>query len=137
MSIWTELKRRKVVRVAGGYALIGWLTLQLTDVLSNLLDLPNWIGRMVVLFVVIGFPVAMVLAWAFDITPDGIVRDRQASRRRLGVRVEHVLLGVVLVLSGWLLYRLEFSESVPESGVASSSLTAESTQDTAGDTAKK
>ena len=100
MSIWVELKRRKVVRVIGGYALIGWLALQLTGVLTTLLDLPGWIGRMVVLLVVIGFPVAIVLAWVFDITPDGIVRDRRATRRGVGVRVEHVLLGVVLVLSG-------------------------------------
>jgi TolB-like protein/Tfp pilus assembly protein PilF len=137
MSIWVELKRRKVVRVIGGYALIGWLALQLTGVLATLLDLPGWIGRMVVLLVVIGFPVAIVLAWVFDITPDGIVRDRRATQRGVGVRVEHILLGVVLVLSGWLLYRLEFSGTVPKAGVATSNPGEESPQELAGDSRKK
>jgi len=49
MSVWSELKRRKVLRVAAAYAIGGWLLLQLTDVLRGLLELPNWIGRIVVL----------------------------------------------------------------------------------------
>ena len=137
MSIWAELKRRKVVKVIGGYALVGWLTLQLTGVLTTLLDLPGWIGRMVVLLVVVGFPVAMVLAWAFDITPDGIVRTRQTAARGLGVRVEHILLGIVLVLCGWLLYRLEFSGTVPKTGVASDNPSEESLREPAADSRRK
>jgi len=49
MSVWSELKRRRVIRVVVAYAIGGWLLLQLTDVLRGLLELPNWIGRIVVL----------------------------------------------------------------------------------------
>jgi TolB-like protein/Tfp pilus assembly protein PilF len=110
MSIWGELKRRKVVRVAGGYALIAWSSLQLTSVLSNLLDWPTWIGRAVVLIVVTGFPLTLTLAWLFDITSEGIVRDRQKLVSRFGVNIEYVLLGAILLFSGWLLYLLGFNE---------------------------
>jgi len=81
MSVWSELKRRKVIRVAAGYAIGGWVLLQLADVLRNLLDLPTWIGRLVVLFVGIGFPAVVTVAWVFEITSDGMVRDRRNAFR--------------------------------------------------------
>jgi TolB-like protein/Flp pilus assembly protein TadD len=126
MSIWGELKRRRVVRVAGAYAIVAWLLLQLTSVLAGLLDLPDWIGRTAVFVVVIGFPVALVLAWAFDITPGGIVRDRHKFESRFGFKTERLLLGVVLLLSGWLLYRLEFGEADSDSVVDSTVAVVES-----------
>jgi TolB-like protein/Tfp pilus assembly protein PilF len=124
MSVWSELKRRKVIRVAAAYAIGGWLLLQLTDVLQGLLELPNWIGRIVVLFVVVGFPAVLTFVWVFDITADGMVRDRRRAEKRFGVRVDFVLLGTVLLLSGWLLYRMwpsgsaeaELAESQANSG---------------------
>lgn len=106
MSVWSELKRRKVIRVAAAYAIGGWLLLQLTDVLRGLLELPNWIGRLVVLIIVIGFPAVLTFAWVFDVTADGMVRDRRRAEKRFGVRVDFVLLGTVLLLSGWLLFKL-------------------------------
>jgi TolB-like protein/Tfp pilus assembly protein PilF len=78
----------------------------LTDVLRGLLELPNWIGRLVVLFIVIGFPAVLTFAWIFDVTADGMVRDRRRAEKRFGVRVDFVLLGTVLLLSGWLLYEM-------------------------------
>jgi TolB-like protein/tetratricopeptide (TPR) repeat protein len=113
MSIWGQLKRRKVVRVAAGYAVAGWVLLQLTDVLVNLLNLPDWIGRMVVLIIVVGFPVAMTIAWIFNFTSDGIVRDPERSEKRFGVKVDYILLTAVLLLTGWLLYQLGFNEKGP------------------------
>jgi TolB-like protein/Tfp pilus assembly protein PilF len=106
MSVWSELKRRKVIRVAAAYAIGGWLLLQLTDVLRGLLELPNWIGRLVVLIIVIGFPAVLTFAWVFDVTADGMVRDRRRAEKRFGVRVDFVLLGAILLLSGWLLFKL-------------------------------
>ena len=106
MSVWSELKRRKVIRIAAGYVIGGWLLLQLTDVLRGLLELPSWIGRLVVLFVVIGFPVVVTFAWIFDITSDGMVRDRRRAEKRFGIRMDFALLGAVLLLTGWLLYQL-------------------------------
>jgi TolB-like protein/Tfp pilus assembly protein PilF len=114
MSIWSELKRRKVIKVATGYAIGGWVLLQLTSVLISLLDLSDWIGRLVVLIVVIGFPIAMTFTWVFDFTSDGLVRDKEKSERRFGIRIDYILLAAVMLLTGWLLYRFWLSETSPD-----------------------
>jgi TolB-like protein len=79
-SVWGELKRRNVVRVGIAYAIVSWLILQLTDVMISLLSLPDWVGRLVFLLLVIGFPVSLILAWAFELTPDGIKLDKDVVR---------------------------------------------------------
>jgi TolB-like protein/Tfp pilus assembly protein PilF len=106
MSVWSELKRRKVIRVLAGYAVGSWVLLQLTDVLGSLLDLPDWVGRVVVLIVVVGLPAAMTIAWVFEITPEGLARDRQGAGRLFGIKMDYILLAAVLLLSGGLLYYL-------------------------------
>ena len=64
-SLWAELKRRNVVRVAIAYVIVSWLVLQLTDVLVSLLTLPDWVGRFVFLLLLIGLPLTLFFAWAF------------------------------------------------------------------------
>jgi adenylate cyclase len=75
MSFFNELKRRNVVRVGVAYTVASWLLLQVTDVLKSVLGLPEVAGRLVFLLLVIGFIPALLFAWAFEITPDGIRRD--------------------------------------------------------------
>ena len=79
-SVWEELKRRNVVRVAIAYAIVSWLILQLTDVLMPLLSLPEWVGGFVFLLLVIGFLLALILAWAFELTPEGIRKEEDVDR---------------------------------------------------------
>ena len=74
MSLITELKRRNVFKVAIAYVVTAWLLLQLTDVLIDLLSLPAMVGKVTIAFLVIGFPLALFFAWAFELTPDGIKR---------------------------------------------------------------
>jgi TolB-like protein len=74
MSILRELKRRKVFRVAVVYAATAFVVLQAADLILPALFLPEWTYRLLVLLVLLGFPIALVLAWAFDITPEGVVR---------------------------------------------------------------
>jgi hypothetical protein len=76
-QFWEELKRRNVVRVAVAYSIVGWLVLQLTDVLLSLLSLPNWIGRAVFLFLLVGLPVVLFFAWAYELTPEGLKKERE------------------------------------------------------------
>ncbi|MCW8925433.1 MAG: tetratricopeptide repeat protein [Xanthomonadales bacterium] len=78
-----ELKRRKVVRVAIGYVVGAWLLLQVADATFEPLNLPAWSTTMVLWLLVLGFPVAMILAWALEVTPDGI---RRTKKRRKPVR---------------------------------------------------
>lgn len=72
-SFWAELKRRKVVRVAIAYLIVGWLLIQIADVTIEPLHLPDWADTFVIWLIGLGFPVALVLAWQLDITPQGVV----------------------------------------------------------------
>ena len=71
MNIWSELRRRNVLRMAALYLVAAWLILQVTEVLSGLLDLPGWLGPIVLGMLVIGLPIALVISWFFEITGSG------------------------------------------------------------------
>src|SRR5213594_2517172 len=81
-----ELKRRNVYKVAVAYAIVGWLLVQIATQVFPFLEIPNWVVRLVIALVVIGFPIALVIAWAFELTPEGIKRtedvDLAASARQ-------------------------------------------------------
>ena len=78
-SFFAELKRRNVYKVAAAYAVIGWLLVQVATQVFPFFDIPNWAVRLVVLAIVIGFPIALVIAWAFEATPEGIKRTEVAD----------------------------------------------------------
>jgi RNA polymerase sigma factor (sigma-70 family) len=73
-DFFTELKRRKVYKVGIAYAVVAWLLMQVASQIFPFFEIPNWAVRLVVLLLVIGFPVALILAWAFELTPEGIKR---------------------------------------------------------------
>lgn len=79
MNFMTELKRRNVFRVAALYAVGSWLLLQVGDILFGLMGLPDWALRIVLGILLLGFPVALVLAWIYELTPDGIRRERDVA----------------------------------------------------------
>ena len=74
-SFFAELKRRHVYRVAIAYAVVAWLLVQVATQVFPFFEIPNWAVRLVVLLTVLGFPVALVIAWAFEMTPEGLKRD--------------------------------------------------------------
>src|SRR2546428_7997665 len=84
----TELKRRKVYRVAVAYAIVAWLLIQAASILFPTFEAPAWVMKVFVTAVILGFPVALIFAWAFEITPEGIKRadevspDESMTRRR-------------------------------------------------------
>jgi len=80
VSIWTELKRRKVVKVAVAYAIVGWLLVEVTSTVFPIVQLPDWTITFVTMIVLLGFPLALVLSWAYDLTPGGLKRDRNVLR---------------------------------------------------------
>ena len=80
-----ELRRRKVVRVAAVYAVVGWLIIQVANATFEDFGIPVWAFRFVVLMVVLGFPIALVLTWAFELTPEGITTSRTAHERQVNV----------------------------------------------------
>ena len=73
-NFFKELKRRNVYKVAITYAIVAWLILQISSIVLPSINAPEWVMQVLLLFVVIGFPIALVLAWAFEMSPQGIIR---------------------------------------------------------------
>ena len=73
-NFFSELKRRKVYRVVVAYAVAAWLLAQIATQVFPFFEIPNWAVRLVIVLLILGFPVALILSWAFDITPEGIKR---------------------------------------------------------------
>ena len=76
MSFWEEIKRRKVGRVAVAYAVVAWLLVEIVVTIEAPLNLPGWMDTFVIVLVLLGFPLALVLSWAYDLTPTGIERTK-------------------------------------------------------------
>ena len=111
-GLWDELKRRNVFRVAVLYLVAAWLILQIADVLFGLLEVPGWSLRFVLGLLILGFPVAIVLSWIYELTPEGIRRETEIDRSesisaKTGQRLNLVTIAVVsaavalLVLDRW------------------------------------
>ncbi len=79
-SFFAELKRRNVYKVAIAYAVTGWALAEGASQIFPVFDIPNWAVRLVVLAIVIGFPIALVIAWAYELTPEGLKRTEDADR---------------------------------------------------------
>ena len=77
-----ELKRRNVYKVAVAYAVVGWLLIQVATQVFPFLEIPNWTIRLVILVTAFGFPIALIIAWAFELTPEGIKRTEDADAAR-------------------------------------------------------
>jgi adenylate cyclase len=80
MSFFAELKRRNVFRVAIAYVVVGWIVLQVSDVVLGNINPPAWVFRVILLLVAVGFPLILVFAWAFELTPEGIRREHRKSK---------------------------------------------------------
>src|SRR5256886_16416045 len=79
MNFFSELKRRNVYKVAVAYAVVAWLTIQATSIFLPAFNAPQWAMQVVILILGIGFPIALVFSWAFEITPEGIVRESEVT----------------------------------------------------------
>jgi len=78
-SFFAELKRRNVYKVAAAYIVISWLIIQAASILFPTFDAPQWVMKVFVAVLVLGFPPALVFAWAFEITPEGIKRESEIA----------------------------------------------------------
>ncbi len=79
-DFFAELKRRNVYKVAVAYAIVGWLLVQIATQVFPFLEIPNWVVRLVIVLVAAGFPIALVIAWAFELTPEGIKRTEDVGQ---------------------------------------------------------
>ncbi|MDX1381646.1 MAG: hypothetical protein R3233_11020, partial [Xanthomonadales bacterium] len=102
MSLFDELRRRNVIRVGVAYVLIAWVLLQGADFALDLVEAPGWVLRTLVLLAVIGLPGVLIFAWVFELTPEGLKRERDVDRSRsitanTGRKLDRVII-VFLVL---------------------------------------
>jgi TolB-like protein len=79
-NFFTELKRRNVYKVAITYAVVAWLLIQVATQVFPFFEIPNWVVRLVVLVIIVGFPIALIIAWAFELTPEGLKRTEFADK---------------------------------------------------------
>ena len=121
-----ELKRRNVYKVAVAYAVVGWLLIQVATQVFPFLEISNWAIRLVIFVTALGFPVALIIAWAFELTPEGVKRTeaadaaRQHSRGRVWIAV--VVVAAMLSLGLFFLGRYTagtYNASTSETATAS------------------
>src|SRR6266487_3457211 len=96
-NFFAELKRRNVYKVAVAYAIVGWLLVQVATQVFPFLEIPNWVVRLVIALVMIGFPIALVIAWAFEATPEGIKRTEDVDLSGERVPKKHIWIYVVVI----------------------------------------
>ena len=116
-NFFSELKRRNVYKVAVAYAVVAWVIAQIATQIFPFLEIPNWAIRLVILLIVIGFPIALVVAWAFELTPEGIKRtedvDLAASARQPRKHAWIVVVIVGAALSVGLFFFGRYSAQTP------------------------
>lgn len=128
-SLLGELNRRHVFRVAAAYAVIGWALIQVTATIVPALHLPDALTTAVVLLVLLGFPIALILAWAFEVTPDGVRRTEPADStvarapkhvQRIGKRLNAITISVLALAVAALLWRQFVPSHEPSEAVSAS-----------------
>ncbi len=105
-SLFSELRRRNVFRVGIAYIVMTWLLLQIVDVVAPMLALPDWIGKMILLLLGIGLPVALFFAWAFELTPEGLKKEKEIDRSKsitpqTGRKLDFVIIGMLVIALGY------------------------------------
>jgi TolB-like protein/Tfp pilus assembly protein PilF len=96
-NFFAELKRRNVYKVAVAYAIVGWLLVQIATQVFPFLEIPNWVVRLVIVLVAIGFPIALIIAWAFELTPEGIKRTEDVDLAKQSRTKSHAWIYIVVV----------------------------------------
>ena len=129
-NIFTELKRRNVYRAAVAYGVVAWFLTQLTTQVFPFFEIPNSAVRFVVIALAVGFPIAMLLSWVYEFTPEGVVRTEdldpakaKSAQRATGRILDFIIIGVLLMVIAMLVVgRLPFyrqtGESIPQKSVA-------------------
>src|SRR5437667_4834633 len=117
---FTELKRRKVYRVAVAYAIVAWLLIQAASILFPTFEAPSWVMKVFVTAVILGFPVALILTWAFDLTPEGIKRSEEVQPTglvtpKIGTKWTAIIVGAAVLAVALLAFQFIRTRKSPVS----------------------
>ena len=135
MSLFQELKRRNVFRVGIAYLITAWLVLQVSDVVLGNIVAPDWVFKTILLICALGAPVVLIFAWAFEMTPEGLKREKDVDRSRsvthvTGRKLDHTIIFVLVLALGYFAVDKFFLERPGSAGSA----VRENTRHTSADT---
>ena len=119
-SVWGELKRRNVVKVAVAYAIVGWVLIEVSSVLLPTFQAPEWVMRVFSFFIIAGFPVALILSWAYELTPEGIKLERNVAvgesiTQVTGRKLDFAIIGALVLALGFVVYNYVLRDGADES----------------------
>src|SRR5262249_6837255 len=128
MNFFSELKRRNVYKVAVAYAVIAWLVIQAASIFLPTFNAPQWAMQIVILILVVGFPIALVFSWAFEITPEGIVRESEIDpaksiARKTGRKIVAITAVLAVIAAGLFVFQLMRAKSMSWLSTNASSMT--------------
>lgn len=108
MSFFAELRRRNVFKVGIAYVVVSWLAIQVLEIVLDSFGSPDWVMRTILVVLAVGLPFALIFAWAFEMTPDGIKREKDVDRSQsiaptTGRKLDRLIIGILTVLVAYLL----------------------------------
>lgn len=127
-QLFQELKRRNVFRVAIAYLAVAWLVIQVSDIVLDNIAAPGWLMKALLFFLAIGFPIAALFAWAYEMTPEGIKREKDVDRsvsitQDTGQKLNRTIIAVLVAAVGFLLVdKFILQEAAPETAVTDKSV---------------
>jgi TolB-like protein len=119
-NLFTELKRRNVFRVGIAYIVVAWLLLQVADVVLNNITAPGWVFQAIMLVMGLGFPITLIFAWAFEMTPEGIKKEKDVDRNQsitptTGRKLDYTIIALLVLALGYFIWESRFES---DSGTA-------------------
>jgi adenylate cyclase len=126
MSILFELRRRNVIRVGAAYAVVTWLLVQVADVVFPAFGAPDWALRILVIVLLLGLPIALLVAWVFELTPDGVKRENDVDpsasvTRPTGRRLDLIIIVALFIALGYFIWERQVRFAPPEPAAQPSS----------------
>jgi TolB-like protein/Flp pilus assembly protein TadD len=124
-QFFDELKRRNVFRVAVAYIVAGWLVMQVADVVLDGIEAPTWVMKVFLLVIALGFPLALVISWAYELTPEGIKKERDVDRTRsitpeTGRKLNLITIGLIVAMLAFTAVDRLWLDHPPQEGAAAS-----------------
>ncbi len=115
MGVFGELSRRNVIRVAIAYAIVAWLVVQVADIVLDAIGAPSWVMQTIILILALGFVVAVIFAWAYEVTPEGVKRESEVDRsqsitRMTGRKLDRVITGLLVLSLAYFIWESRFAE---------------------------
>lgn len=110
MSLFNELKRRNVIRVATAYLVVGWLLIQILGIATDSFEAPAWVMNLAITFIVIGFFIALIISWVSELTPDGIKKEKDIESddsitSHTGKKLDYITIVAAVAVAGMFVWQ--------------------------------